>query len=116
MNSLYLDPDTWDLTIDASSDIAMASDPYSLAQNAATAIRTFLGECWYDTTLGVPYFTEILGQLPPLELVKSKLVAAALTVADVVDAQVFISSFTNRQISGQVQVTNTAGVLSTAGF
>lgn len=116
MNTLYLDPVAWDLTIDASGNIAMASEPYSLAQDAASACRTFLGEVYYDTTIGVPYWQDILGQFPALSLVKADLVDAALTVPDVVSAQVFITGVVNRQLSGQIQVTDGDGNTTAAGF
>jgi hypothetical protein len=116
MDTLYLDPGSWDLAVDANRNIAMASGPYSLAQDAASAIRTFLGEVYYDTTQGVPYFTEILGQSPPLPLLKAKFVAAALTVPGVVSAQVFISGISGRNVSGQVQVTDSNGTVSAALF
>jgi hypothetical protein len=116
MNTIYLDPTTWDLTLDASRNIALAGKPYALAQDAASAIRTFLGECWYDTALGVPYWTDILGQFPPLELAKAELVAAAMAVPGVVEAKCFISSAANRRLTGQVQITDVAGNLSSAGF
>lgn len=113
--SLYLDPVAWDLALDASGNIAVASEPYRLAQDAATAIRTFLGECYYDTTQGVAYWTDILGRAAPIQLIKADLVKAALTVPGVVNAQVFLTSI-DRALQGQVQVTDTAGVLSVAGF
>ncbi|PVX61228.1 hypothetical protein [Paraburkholderia unamae] len=116
MNSLYLNPSTWDLAVDASGNIAVCEDPYALAQNAATAVRTFLGECWYDTTIGIPYFQQILGHLPTLQYVKSQMAAAAETVSGVVSAQVFITGFTNRQITGQLQITDSTGTVSAANF
>lgn len=116
MNTLYLDPGSWDLAVDANRNIAMASEPYSLAQDAASAIRTFFGEVYYDTTKGVPYFTELLGKTPSLPLLKAQFVAAALTVPGVVSAQVFISGVSDRNVSGQVQVTDTNGVVSAASF
>lgn len=115
-SSLYLSPDTWDLAVDASGSIAVCSDPYALAQNAATAIRTFSGEVFYDTTIGVPYWTDILGHFPSLAVVKADLVAAAETVPGVASAQVFITAVVNRQIQGQVQVTSTTGVVTAASF
>ena len=115
MNTLYLTPSGWDLTLDASGNIAMASEPYALAQDAASACRTFIGECWYDTTIGVPYWQDILGLAPPLQLLKQYLIDAALTVPGIVDAQVYITQV-GRAISGQVQVTDTAGNLSAANF
>lgn len=116
MDTLYLSPD-WDLTLDASGNIAKASNPYALAQDAASEIRTFIGECYYDTARGIPYFTRIFGQFPsPIELMKSQFVAAAMNVPDVVAAKVFISGVSNRQVTGQIQVTDINGIISAAGF
>ena len=116
MDTIYLDPNTWDLTLDSSANIAKASNPYSLAQDAASAIRTFIGECWYNTKQGLPYFGQVLGQFPPLALVKAKMVSAALTVPDVATAKVFISSFNGREIKGQVQITSVSGAVAAIGF
>jgi hypothetical protein len=116
MQTLLLDVLQWDLVVDANGNIAVASDPYSLAQDAASAIRLFQGELLYDTTQGVPYFDQILGKLPPLALVKAKIVAAALTVPGVAAAACFISSFSGRTVHGQIQITTSTGVIATAGF
>jgi hypothetical protein len=110
-----LDQLAWDLLIDIDGNIAVATDPYSIAQDAASAIKLYLGELWYDTTQGVPY-EQILGQFPALTYVKSQLVNAALTVPEVASAQVFISGFAGRQLSGQVQVTTASGTTSVASF
>jgi len=109
MDTLYLDPVAWDLVLDASGNIALATEPYSLAQDAASACRTFIGEVYYNTALGIPYWQEILGHLPALTLVKSQLESAAETVPGVTAAQVFITAVVDRQIRGQVQVTDADG-------
>jgi hypothetical protein len=114
--TLLLDTQLWDLVCDASGNIALAAPPYAVAQDAASACRLFLGECWYDTSQGVPYIQQILGKYPPLSLVKAQLVAAALTVPGVITAQVFITSFAGRKLQGQVQVTDTSGATSAAAF
>lgn len=117
MDTLLLDRTKWDLVADAAGNIAMASNPYALAQDAASAIRLFQAELWYNVAKGVPYWTDILGQSPPpISLIKAEFEAAALTVPDVVQAKCFITSFTERTIGGQVQVTDTAGKISTAAF
>ena len=113
--TLYLDAATWDLALDATGSIAMADVPYAMAQDAASAIRTFIGECWYDTTVGVTYWADILGHSPPIELMRQKFIDAAMTVPGVVAAQVFLTSI-GRAVTGQVQVTDTAGVISAATF
>jgi hypothetical protein len=115
VNSLYLDPGTWDLTVDSAANIAMCSEPYRLAQDAATAIRTFTGDCYYNQTLGLPYWTDILGRFPSLELLKSLMVDQALAVPGIVESKVYLSS-ANRVVSGQVQVSDRAGALSVANF
>jgi hypothetical protein len=116
MDTLLLDTEAWDLCLDASRNIAVASLPYAAAQNVASAVKLFSGEYWYDTTKGVPYFSQILAHRPPLALVRAKFIDAALSVPDVVAAKCFFSSFNDRQLSGQVQVTDVTGQVSTAGF
>lgn len=116
MKTLLLDIEKWDMVLDVNGNIALADAPYALAQDAASAIRTFLGECWYDTTLGVPYFPTLLGQAPNIALMKAKFEAAAKTVPGVVSAKCFISSISGRRVTGQVQVTDTNGTVTAAVF
>jgi hypothetical protein len=116
MNTLLLDRTTWDLTLTALGDIAVASKPYALAQDAASAIRLFKGELWYNTTPGIPYFENVLGRTPHLAYVKAQFVKAALTVPEVVAAKAFITGFDERTLHGQVQVTDKSGVISAASF
>jgi hypothetical protein len=115
MKTLLLDRTTWDLFLDARGNIAVASDPYSVAQDVASAIRLFQGECWFDTTRGVPHFQKILGHQPPVSILKSALEAAALTVPEVTSAIVFISSMVGREIHGQVHVTSSKGTVALTG-
>ncbi len=114
--TLYLNPATWDLDIDASGNIAVAQAPYQLSQDACSAMRLVTGECWYDTTQGIPYLTEVLGKSPPLSLLKSLLEAAALTTPGIAKAQVFITSTTEHNVVGQVQITDSTGTVTAASF
>lgn len=116
MDTLYLTPATWDLTLDADANIALATKPYALAQDAASAIKTFQGECYYNTAIGVPYWGAILGQSPPLNLVRERFVQAAMTVPEVTAAKVYFSDIKNRTLSGQVQITDKTGNLTMIGF
>lgn len=115
MKTLLLDVSAWDLVIALDGNIAVASDPYAQAQDAASAIKLFKTELYYDTTKGVPYDT-ILGKLPTLPNVKARMVAAAMTVPGVVAAACFISSLLGRRLSGQVQIRTTAGTTAAATF
>lgn len=115
-NTLLLDQTAWDLVIDSAGNIAMAQPPYSLAQDVASAVRLFLGELWYSTGQGIPYFEDVLGQLPPPSLLTGYMEKAALTVPGVVSAQVIITEFTGREVRGQVQFIDETGAANGVTF
>lgn len=116
MNTLLLDTETWDLCSDAAGNIAVASDPYAMAQDVASACRLFLGELWYDDSQGIPYFNDVLGTSPPTSFIQAQLVAAALTVPGVVEATAVSLSFVDGTYTGQVQFSDVSGTLATATF
>jgi hypothetical protein len=122
MDTILLGANTWDLLLDAAGNIAAASEPYSLAQDAASACRTFSdirsngsGECWYNTTLGVGY-KAMLGKAPNVPLIKAKMVSQALLVPGVVSAKVFITGIADRRVTGQIQVTDKNGNVTAAAI
>lgn len=115
-STLALNSVTWDLQTDVNGNIAVASGAAALAQDAASAIKTFLGEVWWDTTVGVRWMQSILARNPPLSVLKQQLVDAALTVSGIVSARVFISSFSGRVVSGQVQIVSSTGQAAAANF
>jgi hypothetical protein len=117
MTSLLLARDTWDLVIDANANVAVATAPYALAQEAACAIQTWAGEEWFNTAAGVPYLTQVFTGVPPsLPQIKQLLINAALTVPGVASAQVYVNSISLRGLSGQVQITSSTGQTAAAGF
>ena len=116
LNTLLLDQTTLDLVIDSAGNIAMAAPPYALAQDVASAIRLFLGELWFDTTQGVPYFENILGQMPPASALKSYIAKAALTVPGVKKAQLSIQSLANRTVTGSLQFIDELGIANEVTF
>jgi hypothetical protein len=115
-NTLLVDQQAWDLVLDASANVAMASPPYAIAQDVASAVRLFLGELWYDTTQGIPYWTKVLGKLPPASLLIELINQAALTVPGVVTVQTVITSFTARGITGQIQFVDANNVSTVVDF
>lgn len=107
----------WDLTLDGNGNIAVASEPLAQAQDAASNIKLFQGELYYDTTVGEPYFQDTLGYLPPLSLLRARFVTAAKQVPGVTSALCFFTSFVDRELSGQVQIIDSTGqVVSAANF
>lgn len=115
-DTLLLDTVEWDLVLDANGNIALAAPPYAIAQDVTSAIRTFQGEAYYDTTLGIPYFDQVLGHLPPASVVTQLMTAEALTVPGTVTAQTTITGFVNRQVSAAVAFTDESGLASVVTF
>lgn len=116
MKTLLLDLTTWDLVADAAGNIAVASDPYARAQDVASALRLFLGELWYDVTKGIAYFTEILGQAPPVAFFQELMVRGAMTVPGVRSAECTIEAFENRTVTGRVTFVMTDGRAGTVSL
>lgn len=108
MDTLYLLPDTWDLAIDASGNIAMATAPYAVAQDVASACRLWKGEALFDTTRGIPYKSAVLGYLPPQAQLTDWYKVESETVPEVASA-LPILQFNNRNLTGQIQITLTDG-------
>ena len=107
---------SWDLTA-SGGQIATVSGAQELEQAVASAVRTFLGECWYDTTQGIPYFEQILGHNPPSALVQALIVKEVLArVPGVVTCQCVITSRANRQLTGQINFTDATGAALGVSF
>ncbi len=113
MKTLLLDNSLWDLCLDAAGNIAVAEAPYQRAQDVASAIKLFLGELWYDSEPGVPYFQQILGKAPPINVFREYMVQAALTVPGVVSAACVVESFQGRTVKGAVTFTADDGTTGT---
>ncbi|WAX22801.1 hypothetical protein MAJJADAN_00039 [Pseudomonas phage Amjad_SA] len=104
--TLYLDPDTWDLTLDASRNIALADEPYSSAQSVANACRLWRGEAPFNAGRGMPYEDQILGKQPPQRVLAGWYEAEALSVPTVASATaVLVYAGESRSLSGQIQCT-----------
>lgn len=88
MKTLLLDQDKWDLVLDVYGNIALADDPYAIAQNVASACRTWAGECWYNTAIGLPW-QNIFGESgqAPLGYLRSSLENEASRVPGVSNAE-----------------------------
>jgi hypothetical protein len=124
-DTLLLDTINWDLLVDLNGNIAMAQEPYSLAQDVASQCRLFEGELWFDTTQGVPYFppggttpalppgvtTNILGEYVPQGLLQQIYQENALLVPNVATALILATpiSPTDRSVTGQIVITATDG-------
>lgn len=107
--TLLLDRENWDLAADAAGNIAVATEPYSIVQDVASACRLFRDELWYGGNRGIPYFQQILGQYRPTSILKEQLRAQAMTVDGVLSATVYLSDVKDRVISGQIHIVTANG-------
>ena len=103
VKSIFLNPNTWDLALDAAGNIAVCTDPYRMAQDVSCAIRTFNGELYFDNDWGVSQF-----ETPVLPLIQKQYEDLALTVSGVTSAQCIISSIdrSTRKTRGYVILNN----------
>jgi hypothetical protein len=104
MSTLYLDPDSWDLVLDASHSIALAFTPYEQAQSVANACRLWKGEAPYNSDRGILYETSVLGQQPPSRVLAGWYEDEALTVPKVATANAVLQ-YLDRKLTGQIQCT-----------
>ena len=101
--------ESWDITVDESGDIATSTGPYSIAQNVANAVRLFTNDAYFDADKGIPHFEIELGHLPPMSVLRTRILAAALGVSGVADAVVNFTSYTDRLLTGEILITTTEG-------
>jgi hypothetical protein len=108
MDTLFLNPDTWDLDIDANGNIALATSAYAVAQDVASAGLLWKAEAPFDTDRGIPYDTAVLGYAPARQQLAGWYDTEAETVPDVSAASTVLQ-YAGRGVTGQIQITLTDG-------
>ncbi|EUD08450.1 hypothetical protein [Providencia alcalifaciens] len=110
MKTLFLLPDTWDLTLEVSGNIAMASDQYAIAQSVANKCKVFMHDMYYSQNEGIPYLEKILGKNRySLSLYRQHLEDAAMSVDGVVSAKAELSTANDRVVRGRLIFTDKQG-------
>ena len=117
MRTLFLLPSTWDLCLDTSGNIAIATDTYQQAQDIATSCRVFLGDDYYNLTDGIPYVEEILGKTDyPIALYQRNLYDRSMLVDGIVTVEVKLNPLNNRILTGDIIFTNEDNIQGTVGL
>lgn len=106
MNTLQLTPE-WDIT----PNLTVLTGNAAITQDVASACRTWEGEAWYNTLLGVPYLPTIFARRPTLNAVKNLLISQAIQVPGVGSVTVYLTAGPGRVIGGQIQIKNSAGAI-----
>lgn len=102
--------DDWDITLDADGDILVIEGGAAVAMDVACACQVFLGECYYDNTLGIPYQTNILGKAFSGSYLAQKLQNEAKKITAVNDAVATVTiNRTTRKVNATIRVTTTEG-------
>ena len=105
-HTLYLQPDSWDITLDSSGRIARSTQAYAIAQNVANAVRLFTGEAFFAMDEGIPHFDIELGKTrPALSVLRARMREAALNVEGVLDAQITLDDVQERKLTGEILLT-----------
>lgn len=115
-STLFLLPDTWDLTLDSNNNIAIATDEYQQAQDIATSCRVFLADDYYNKQDGIPYH-EIIGNSGyPLSLYQRNLYDRAKLVEGIVTVDIKLDALRDRVLSGAIMFTNDKNLQGTVGL
>lgn len=105
-HTLYLQPDSWDITLDSSGRIARSTQAYAIAQNVANAVRLFTGEAFFAMDEGIPHFDIELGKTrPALSVLRARMREAALSVDGVLAAEIALDAVKDRKLTGEILLT-----------
>jgi len=107
MTSIALN-ENWDIFVDGSGNLATVTGNAAIAQDVACACRTWLGELWYNRALGVNY-KQIFSGRPTKQLLKQSLINQGMTVPGVGNITCYLTLGPNREIGGQLQISNAPG-------
>lgn len=115
--TLFLMPTTWDLCLDTSGNIAIATSEYQQAQDIASSCRVFLKDDYYNQQDGIPYLEEIMGKSSyPISLYQRNLFDRSMLVNGVVSVDVQLKTFQDRILEGAIIFTNDDNVQGTVGL
>ncbi|MXV44385.1 hypothetical protein GS501_04900 [Saccharibacter sp. 17.LH.SD] len=117
MTSLQLDADIWDIGLDGTGNLALATGQLSVLQDVCSAVQTWLGEVIYDLNLGVPYSDELMGGSEAIAFYASDVEDTAGQVPGVSSATCYSLSLTpTRRLTGVLAVTMTNGETDYVAF
>lgn len=117
---LRLDTVNTDIVLE-NGDLALIEDSDAVAQHIRQRLKTFYGEWFLDTSVGVPYYQDILRKNPNPDVVEQLLRNEILGTPGVIELMKFEMDFQNgartldvsfeaRTVDGPVTFTETLGV------
>lgn len=111
MSDLYLDEVTGDIALVGNSPVLIKDQLSLVRQRVQIRLDTFLGEWFYNSEVGVPYFEEILTQRYQKSLVDSIIRSEVLDTEGVIEITSFESTLNkaDRKLDFYMEVTTTDG-------
>lgn len=101
--------DDWDLHVDPAGNLPVRYEAYSIAQNVANAFRLFTDDAWFFPEKGIAHFLIELKKEPRLNVLKSRLRQAALSIEGVKDCEISLLNLEGRDLSGMATITLDSG-------
>ena len=83
----------------------MATGDYATVQTGANAARTFRGESYFNVQRGIPYFRDVLGKMPPAQLINAHVEAEVRQVTGAVAVKAVVREFSERTLKGDFLIT-----------
>lgn len=108
MATLFLDAG-WDISLDSSGNIALASGDYAVAQNVANAVKLFTNDAYFNTEQGIPHFEISLKRNISAAVIRSRIKEAAEKVQGVKSASVRIKEIKDNALQAEILITLTTG-------
>lgn len=105
MKTFALVDEDWDLFVDDFGNIAIKSDNERLAQDVASSVRVWLGECPFDTERGVDYGSPDTNR----DDLKLQINEQAALVDGVHESMVVFDELKDRNLKTTIYITNDNG-------
>lgn len=83
MSDIYRDPITHDISLGGTRQIRLTTGDEEILQRLHSRLSRWRGEWFHDTSLGLPYRTDVLVKNPDLSLIRSLLRSEMLSDAGV---------------------------------
>lgn len=93
MIGLAIDPATNDLFVDRTANLALVYDAEAVGQHVRQRLKTFQGEWFLDTEVGMPWLKDIFGKAYNPALSEAIVKAEILDTKGVVRIETFAVSF-----------------------
>lgn len=114
-----LDPQTWDLQLDANGDIKLCTGAQAIVQNAANEIRLWRNDAYFQQDRGIAWKEAQLAKKLDISVLIQVIREAVANVPDIVSVDdVEIDEFdeSSRELHGRINVTTVLNQQVSARF